>query len=281
MTAKASIIEGLPFAEYAKLDGINASALKAGHLSPLHVESYSNEPDDPTDAMTLGGAIHDAVLCGGAGNYVAWPSRRAGAEYEKFCDEQAKLGKVVLSKSEHDNMLGAMNRVTAHPFARYLLSLPSRRELSITWETKKYGRAKARIDALAQEPDGKCVVIEYKTSADISERNFERTCFKLFYHWQLGWYKEGCMKAKIKPAAMYVIAQEQKSPWDVRVLRVTQMLIDEGRKQAVKLASKWWSEKNAGCLSGQSSDVEMLRLPAWAVSGETDLSNGTMKGSEL
>jgi len=54
---------GMDFTEYRNAEGINASAIKKGRTSLLHMRAEMlRETNKPTPAMMLGTNIHSAVL---------------------------------------------------------------------------------------------------------------------------------------------------------------------------------------------------------------------------
>lgn len=189
------VIPNLPFEEYRKRPGINATLLKTVHrFSLAHAKAQIDGLlDDETDAKSLGTSFH-AQLLEGRIDYVIHPKTYPGgttkAPEEKpwnwnanFCkawrDEQGE--KSVVSE-EQAKELDSM--VTSAHGALGSDLLKGQRELSVFAE-KDGHPVKCRIDLLPDDPTAPVIDIKRCVSAHPDE--FLKQALKLGYHLQAAW----------------------------------------------------------------------------------------------
>ena len=231
-----------------------------------------SEPKE-TPLMRFGRLAHQAVLEPErfARAVTVWTgSSRRGSVWNAFCRKHR--GREIVTQAERARLNRIAAAVRSHCQAKHFLD-GARTEISVTWETKRYGPAKARFDALAGD-----ALVELKLTGDVSPFAFERTAYRMGYHLQLGWYDEAQRKAKLGVKDFILVAVEAEEPFDVIVYRPLRMYVSEGRKLAVKLARAYWRAQGKGSFAGQSDDVEPLRLPGYAIVGPAAL---TIGGKEL
>ena len=111
----------LPFEQYLKLPYMSQSVLKQGAESMLHLKhAMDNQGNlEPTDAMTLGSALHVAFLEPELmpEKVVCWEgARRAGKEWEAFRELHA--GKAILTPGMYAKLIGMVRQLRSHPRVR-------------------------------------------------------------------------------------------------------------------------------------------------------------------
>lgn len=219
------------FEKYLARPGINATALKAGALSMLHMREVMTgrgKPDTPS--LKWGRIVHRAVLEPDKwkDSFAVYDGRRAGKKWEAFEAEHTGLEIVKPDQAAALEMLVDSVRSNADA-ARLLAGCTP--EVTVTWQSERYGEAKARVDGLADDYS-----VEFKTTRAIKPESFERQCANLEYKIQLGWYSIG-LGPRIK--SQWVIAVENVRPFDCVVYRVDDQLIEVGRDKAIKLAERY------------------------------------------
>lgn len=271
----AYISHRVPFAEYAGIDAVNASALKNMAVSPLYYRHRLTQPQSPTPAMALGTAAHMAILEPDrfADDTRVWDgARRQGQAWDRYVE--ANAGKTILTRAEADACVSMAAAVRAHQGAADWLST-GRPEVVLRWqdtdvETGVAVNCKARIDWLPDSPG----LIDIKTTADPSPRGFARTAANLYYHASLAWYRSGwraCKHSEMCPVK--IVAVQNRAPWDVVLYDVPDVTLERGEE----LCAEWLStlikcrETDAWPGADMGEGEQTLWLPAWAMGAAPEL----------
>lgn len=255
----------MTFEDYKRLDGLNASSLKIGYAkSLLHMRHVMTHESESTDAMTFGTFAHMAVLepCNYALNVSVWRGGRCqGKEWEAFKLENERTA--IIKADDHDRVIAVESAVRNCKFASDLIN-NSEHEVTLQWETKEYGKAKARVDGVCF--DG--AIYDLKTTSNIA--NFSADFCRMNYDLQMGWYKHGADSAKpMKRRAVYIIAVESAPPYDVAVYRVPTNALRLGYERAVKVALDYRKAERSGVWTGVQSEIGgQLEMPAWYESAD-------------
>lgn len=167
------IMHDLPFSEYRRRDGINASLLSDVRKSTLHARYNLDNARPGTDAMRLGTIAHAMLLEGGAQLIVAEYDRRTNAGKAAYADAQARAGSdgIICTPADHDAACAMREAVMRHPTGRRLVE-KTRHEVSMFWSGpvgREYGLAKGRADGLSD-----AFLVDYKTTAQITPSAFMR-----------------------------------------------------------------------------------------------------------
>ncbi len=256
--------------EYRSINALNASAIKVGRVSMLHMRHAITHPTTATDAMKLGTLIHCAVLEPGEldSRYVVWEGgRRAGKEWAAFAEDAETRGlEVVTSTALHVGMTVAAS-IRANKRAVALLE-GAETERALFWEHPEIGPCKARLDAIAATGE----LADIKTCRDIASftRQFERHGHDL----QAGWYRDGWRRTTGQRApAFWLIVAETEAPFDVAVWRVPEVALQAGLERAEAIAKRYRECEATGEFPG-IQDSEEMPLPDWYAGPETvDLDN--------
>jgi hypothetical protein len=264
------------FDDYKAIEAVNASALKQGATSMLHMKSVMDGDDkEPSDAMKMGTLVHSAVLENKIPVNV-WAGMKRGKAYDAFVEECG--GEAIVTVKELSRLQSIRDAVSAKPDARRLISL-TEHEVSIEWNDPVYGKAKARIDGF-NETTG---MIEFKTCRKINKAAFFKAAITLGYDIQIGWYCEGISKTKLHGAMpdVYVIAAETEKPFDVAVWRVPQAMISIGRKKAIDIATRYHEACLVGKWPGVCEGIEDLEMPEWYLTDDlVDFAAGSEEAFE-
>lgn len=261
------IMHELPFSEYRRRDGINASLLSVVRKSTLHARDYIDNPKPSTLAMNGGTLAHAMLLEDGRQVIVAEFDKRTNAGKAAYAEavERAGMDGIVCTPDAHAAACAMREAVMRHTTARRLVEKTSH-EVSMFWNGpvgRGYGLAKGRADMLSE-----VFLADYKTTAQIAPSAFMRTGETLWYHGKLGWYAEGLNEITGNIPSCYLIAQESNPPYDVVVLHVPPHVIAQGRKEAQELAMRWRVAVATGTYQGVAPDVLEYERPAWAAGGD-------------
>lgn len=263
------------FDDYKSIRAINASAIKAGATSMLHMrEVMECAGKEPSDAMIMGTLVHSAVLEGRMPSRI-WDGRKAGKAFDAF--EAECQGEIIVTPKEVATLESIRDAVHANPDAMRLINL-TEQEVSIQWSDPVYGKAKARLDGF-NEVTG---MVEFKTCRKINKRAFVSQAIALGYDLQLGWYVEGLAKTKLNGMIpeVHIIAAETEKPFDVAVWRVPKAMINIGRKKAKEIAERYYECCHLGKWPGVCAGVEELVLPEWYYGDElSDMESGSFESN--
>lgn len=229
------IWRGIPMAEYHTLDAISNSRLVRLQQSPAHLRAYIEEPHKETPALTLGRAIHYAVLepdqfeaayrCGPEGD------RRKKDIREKWAAMIAEFGDgYVLRPDDWQTCLRVRDSVHASRSAHGLLAGDGDVELSCVWKDLRTGLlCKGRMDRHSPLIAGGAIV-DLKTTRDASPRNFRRAIWTYGYYMQGAHYLSGAQSLGLPVEHYTIIAVEKEPPYAVAVYRFTEPVIEAGNQ---------------------------------------------------
>ncbi len=259
----------MTFAEYQALDGINASAIKAGALSMKHMHAVMTGVEkEQTTAMRWGSIVHKAILERAEffRRVSVFEGYKKGKDWESFKAEHDP--EWILSSDEHAKLFALSAAVHANKDAHRLIE-GTGHEVTAAWNDQDYGQAKSRLDGFSE----RFGMLELKTARLIAPELFAKQFVKMGYDLQCGWYCEGAQLSKMSKdiPACHVIAIESVEPFDVAVYTIPRMVIDVGRSKARKIARAYRIAEAAGIFEGVAEGITDLVMPSWY--GEKDVMN--------
>jgi len=263
------IAENMPFADYRAKEGLNASAIKKGRTSLLHLHAEMERVDsDPTPAMVLGTNIHTRVLEPERfENEVAvWRGKaRRGKEWTAFKDENE--GKTIVTVSELETLDQIYESVLKHPEAIEIIQ-ESQKEVSVFWESPIYGKGKVRMDAVKFNE----FWCDLKSTSRIHPREFQSHSWKMGYHIQAGWSAEAMeCQGFSADVPFYLLAIESSSPFDVVLYELDSELVEMGRREAKEIACQYRLAEKRGVFEGVAADgIQVLTAPEWVKEMKSD-----------
>lgn len=211
------ILENVPAADYHAAPGVSNSMLKHFARSPKHYKHALTAPRETTPAMEMGTLFHLCVL---------EPEKFPLAFYVRpdgmlFTTKEGKewkaahAGLPIITREQHANMLGARDAIFADPMGELLMSLRARNEVSLWVNHVATGLfLKARMDRLAEDGDGRPVILDLKTTNFAPD--FKWNARKLRYTVQSAFYRDLLEHAGIDNARFIFIVIELEPPFGVR-----------------------------------------------------------------
>lgn len=264
------VYPGVPFEDYLRWDAVSQSQLKELARSPAHLRAYLAQPDEDTDALRIGRAVHCAVLEPGEfaspkrfGILPDGTDRRTKAGKELWETIRAS-GATPIKQAEHEATCAMRDALLAHTAAGALLRAPGSTELSIVWMDEETGvLCKARHDKHAEGVGGG-VILDVKTTGDASPREFERSVFNFGYHRQGAFYIRGARALSLPVEHYAILAVEKDAPYAAAVYRLNDGAIDAGDAEAGVLLRLY-----ARCLlrnewPAYTAGVQDIAIPDWA-----------------
>ena len=249
----------VPFAQYAAIRAVNATAIKAGDTSMLHMHhrlSAPPEPDKP--AFRWGRLVHAAVLEPDRFNRTVtiFDGTRRGKVWADAL-LAAEDPDMIVKPNELDELRAIQASVLGNADVAELLA-DGCAEASINWDDPAAGPSKARLDYV-----NKRVIADLKTAREIGYHRFISNAASYGYHLQFAWYRRGLRHITGEDREFYVIAVESAAPYDVGVFEVPGGILDEAEDRAVAICKRYRKCEQTGTYPGIYNGVQMFDLPEW------------------
>ena len=259
----AEILRGLTFGEYREIDACNGSTLKAFAESPADALWRKHHPID-LPQFRFGNASHTRTLEPHKFD-LQYACRPAGL------DLRTKQGKAwkdsvgdrhILSAEDTVAIERMTDAVNSNNAAAGLLA-DTDREITILWTEPSTGvRCKARLDIALLEPTGH--IADYKTCADHRPDAIRKTLINFDYALSAAFYVDAAYVATGLELPFYIIACRKTPPHPVEVYRLTNEVLEYGRRRYRQLLEVYADCLESGDWPSSSNEINELDLPAWA-----------------
>ncbi len=271
----------VPFGEYLAWPHVNNSSLSYAARSMAH---YRYTPQQATtSAMRFGSLVHCGKLEPAAigARYVVMPDfaadirRPDGSQYTNVRASKAykeaveqwreSIGdKDVVTSDELSTMLGMVQSLTMHDFARATLCGPGPCEVCCVWDDPATGvRCKARADKWANDKPGDTAIYDLKTTRDAGD--FERAIYRYSYHRQAAFYADGMAACTGEASVAFgIIAVEKEQPYGVRGALMSDAAMEVGREEYRALLENIARSRSTGEWPSYA-DPDEWTLPGWAI----------------
>lgn len=271
---------GVPFADYLADPGVNNGALSDMDRSPAHCFALHLDPDrppqdEPTPAMRAGTLLHCLVLEPEefGKRYVVKPEEidYRTKDGRAWRDEQNAM---IITQDDMARAHAQRDAILRNDYMADILE-GADTEVSVIWNETATGselRCKARPDAM-KKADGRMLVADLKTTADITPRSIQRTIATFGYHRQQAHYcagLEACCVAGVEFVFFFV---SSTYPY----LAVPYVLDDEtaqqGRDEVAELLTYYAECKHLGRWPVCGAGPQLIGLPGYAKrSSEVEIS---------
>lgn len=239
----------VPERVYREWPALNQSTLKQMARTPAHAKWEIDHPREPSPEMLKGTALHYAVLTPSlfSERIAQRPdcdrrTKEGKAIYAEFVARNE--GKVILSRDDHDEVVGMAEGIRRSSKAMALLESPGACEASMVWRDPKSGLdCKGRADRITASG----MIVELKSAASAEMDDFRRDIKRLAYHVQAAWYCWGHALATGTPATHAMIVVENTPPHEARVF-----VLDDERMATGAVKARRWLDRYARCLRSGS-----------------------------
>lgn len=270
MTSLGVGIHDVPRKHYDEIEAVNFSTLKHLGRSPAHYLHALQHPQEDTDALILGRAIHIAVFepARFKATHVRWEGgRRQGKEWEAFKSEFRS--RTILRDEDYKHCLDIAEAARRDATARRYLT-GGRGEVTMIWDHERPALetlpgwsigCKGRVDFLSEAE----AICDLKSTRDASPVAFGRQVWNLGYYVQAAWYVDGHEAATGRRWPFVVVAVEKSPPHIGQVYRLTDEQLELGRQ-----TYRAWLDQLRICREESRypgyADGELdLELPRWAM----------------
>lgn len=272
------LIEDLPWEEYCQLPAMNPSTIAAGLKSPKHLKHAWESQDKDSPSKIFGRALHTVCLERQelAMRYAVYRAggARRGKDYEKFRDEAEAAGRYVLLANEFEDVVACGKSLALDDAVQEYIREGVAEATVLAVEDGI--QCRGRIDWIATKRE---VIVDLKTTRDISERAFGRDFYAYKYDLKLGLYQRWLGAVTGKHWPVVVIAVENHAPWDVAVVPIADAVLERGAQKGLDaLRELRDSIDNAEFLGVARGEEYQLYTPPWEMDDE--LTGAELAGAE-
>lgn len=264
------IIYDQPASEYFAEKALNNTSI--GYLleCPALYKAHQTMEETPSKAFLLGSLVHAMVLEPDKVAERYAPVYSSGTT-KTGKEERKALAEKGITAFSADEWLQAQymagHLLNACPTTAKLLALPGKSEVSLYWDEDVEEKAlpcKARVDRLAQLPDGSWVAIDLKTTADtVKPSELARKAYNFGYHRQAAWYTRGLKACGIEAPFIFFFVSKQ-APYLVTPLSFTADALALGDDQCMRACRTLIHCQEDDEWPTYTSGIYEVDLPEWA-----------------
>lgn len=265
----SEIIPHLPYAEYAKRPGVNASLLKLVHKkSLLHAKAYiDGSYREESDALDFGKCFHSLALEGRA-DFVVKPETYTNEKGEvkpwnanaNVCKEWMAAQSGIPMSADGAAKICDMARVVRDQLGD---KINGRIELSMFGERDGIPM-KSRLDLLPDDEDAP--IIDLKSCVSAEPAKFIRSSLDLGYHLQAAVTIDVARMCGEERKSFWLVAVESEPPHAIAILKFNDepfSLLRVGRAAYRAAFQKLVNAQNSGKWSGYGSHHAEDFAPVW------------------
>lgn len=262
----ATITNSLTNAEYHAVNAYSKSTLDLIHTSPALLQWARDAPQEKSEAIENGTAIHCALLETDefAQRYVKIPqynmrTTEGKANAEHFKESMSGSGRIIMTADDYDLIIAMRDSVMAHPVARRLLTVSGKSEQSIFWERDGL-RLKCRPDRIPDSEHFGHMLIDVKKTGDVD--HLAKSIHEFRYNVQAAFYSDAYEQLTGEyPRFIFIAVGERRSigRHPVSVFELPLDWVEDGR--SAYLADLEIAKEMEEF--GSSLDVEVFKRPEW------------------
>ncbi len=231
----------------------------------------------PKDDYDFGTAVHTFTL--GSGPRVvaveanSWQTKAAREQR----DAERADGNVPLLTKDYERAREVARAVRNNPTAAALLR-PDRgvAERSLFWRDPQTGvMRRARPDWLTPSAEGRCLIVDIKSTESAAPDDFARSIWKFGYHQQGDTYITGVTQfADVlgmgSDPEFLMIAVEKQPPYVCEVYALNADALSLGRARNRRALEVYRDCMKTGRWGGYTNDITYLALPGWAERADSE-----------
>lgn len=268
-----SLHKNITRADYDAIKACNYSTLKHFDRSAAHARHEMLSPSEPSDAMTLGTALHTALLepdrfeekCA-VSPELKLRTKKGREAAKEFA--VANTGKAIIRLSDFVLISKIRTAVIANDTAKSLLNGLGTNEVGLEWTDSETGlKCKGLIDRLAPQ-NGHTAVVDIKTTANAQPWAFASAIAKFKYHEQAAFYLSG-LNANARAVRRFIwIAIEKEPPFGVACYEPDATMLEQGELLFREHLRLWKQCEASGEWPGYATGIQELSLPKWSLKVE-------------
>ena len=295
------ITDNIAWADYVKVQRMNASTLVAGCKSMLSLRNLIRDGfKEETNAMRMGSGAHALLLEPDQfeerfcvmpdfhlseqnlreSKYRGEPDeeRQTNSKATKFYKRQVAAfvadnpDKTIIGQTQYDQCLRAIESIWARPKMRELVE-SSAKEVTVYGEICGV-ECKGRLDLLTDRPRGYWKIADLKTTPNVHKKAFGRIFSNLNYAFKLAFYRELVRQnvAETRNIEVELITQELTGDFDNALVSVPSIVLDNAWTKVVEVmqAYKRCLETDVWLGVDGGKDYYELDIPNWAMDGDEE-----------
>jgi len=228
------------------------------------------EPEKKTDALILGDAIHTAALQPDifGKQYLIMPdfnlrSPKGREARDKWLEEEA-AGKQVLTIKQRDHALQVAAALRRHPKASQLMGSNYTPEVSFFSRCRRTGVLKKCRTDLFDLNNG--IVVDLKTTDDVSPTAFAKSVINFRYLVQEGWYRDVLDEANGQEPELWIwLVVEKEYPHPVGIYQLDADDVEMGRQLGRRDLDRIIECQKTNLWPDYGdSGIQTITLPGWA-----------------
>jgi exodeoxyribonuclease VIII len=178
-------------------------------------------------------------------------------------------GATVISADQYDTAWRQAESIRKLPEVAEAL-LRGRAEVSAYWTDPLTGElCRCRPDWAHDCGTSQTILLDVKTCSDASPSEFRRQIARKRYHVQDSFYSDGYAAASGREVVGFVfVAVESEWPYAACALMLDDQGKAQGRTDYRRNLNTYAACRKSGVWPGYSSQIEVVNLPAWAITGE-------------
>ncbi len=260
---------GLDFASYLKQPRIGKSTLMAHRRTAAHAQQDMLTVKEQTAAMRLGSMVHTLVLEPHEWNlrYAVGPDAARNTKVWKEWAEAQPEGRELIKPDEFETAQNMAGFVHTKTVIGELLREPGPVESSVFW-TDNGIPLRARPDKIVS---AKRLLIDLKTTTDLSDHAITSKIYSMGYHLQLALYMEGLESVGHGCESACLIWVETAPPYEARAMILSDDWLDIATQELADLKRRHAACMKSGKWPGYPDKiVESPLPPRWALDDGAD-----------
>ena len=261
---KHGIHDGIPEHEYHADPALSQSQAKTLLDCPARLAWQREHPIKPTAEMELGTVIH-ALTFGTPDPHVvidadSWRTKAA----KDAADEARAAGLIPVLAKDMPRAQECARKVREHPYVAGALTQGAP-EQSMWWRDEDTGvECRGRIDWLTVDDAGTPVLLDLKTTGDVSGDGWGTHVARYGYHLQAAAYLDGFRTLTGQEATFLYVAVERDAPHFIRVYYPTPDVLHVGLERWREALTTYRDCVERDEWPGYPTHPTPFDLPRWA-----------------
>lgn len=237
---RSELVMKMPWDEYRAVTAMNPSILVHGLESMKALHWAWCNPSPSTPAMEFGTALHTLCLEPRefTKRYAIWEGSRRTKEYREYAVDAWEQKKRVLTGEELEQLQTLATAVLAHEELQGLIR-SGQSEVAV-FSSDCGVQCKGRIDWISGPEATAEVILDLKTSNNVSEVGRGKAFYKFHYDVKLGLYQRWVYQVTGRRLPVVICWAENKPPYDVVIDEgwIPQPVLDAGVMKAIGVFAK-------------------------------------------
>jgi hypothetical protein len=251
--------------DYRAHPALNFSLAKHMLRSPAHFQAARAHPEPETKAMLIGTVLHAVILEFRplASMVAVRPPGLSLVTKEGKAWRSANPGPEITDQEAADITAMAQSILASEIAVSALVAAPQR-EVEL-YATMRGIECKAKLDAIGRAWDGAPIIIDIKTTDDVSPDAFRRTIVQRRYEMQAAWYCDLAANAlgwDEEPRFAWIVV-EKAPPYAVAVYECGGDFMDSGRDMCRRAIETYRHCADSGEWPGPADGWNIIQPPSW------------------